>query len=69
MCVTSLLCGQWADLCPVYGFLCKQFSLYMKVYQGWALQPSSPTDPLNETGRQFASTAPIASKFCLGNTR
>ena len=69
MFVTSLLCGPWADLWPVYGFLCKRFSLYMKVYQGWALQPSSPTDPLNEKGRKFASTAPIASKFCLGNTR
>ena len=27
MCVTSLLCGQWADLWPVYGFLCKQYIL------------------------------------------
>ena len=38
MCVTSLLCGPRADLWPFYGFLCKRFSLYIKVYQGWALQ-------------------------------
>ena len=25
---TSLLCGPWADLWPLYGFLCKPFSLY-----------------------------------------
>ena len=32
MCVTSLLCGPWADLWPFYGFLCKRFSLYIKVF-------------------------------------
>ena len=32
MCVTSLLCGPRADLWPFYGFLCKLFSLYLKVY-------------------------------------
>ena len=32
MCVTSLLCGQRADLWPFYGFLSKRFSLYIKVY-------------------------------------
>ena len=31
MCVTSLLCSPWADLWPFYGFLCKRFSLYIKV--------------------------------------
>ena len=31
MCVTSLLCGPRADLWPFYGFLCKRFSLYIKV--------------------------------------
>ena len=35
-CVTSLLCGPRVDLWPFYGFLCKRFSLYIKVYQGWA---------------------------------
>ena len=30
MCVTSLLCGPWADLWPFYGLYCKQFSLYIK---------------------------------------
>ena len=33
-CVTSLLCGPRADLWPFYGFLCKRFSVYIKVYQG-----------------------------------
>ena len=32
MCVTSLLCGPRADVWPFYGFLCKRFSLYIKVY-------------------------------------
>ena len=31
-CVTSLLCGQWADLWPFYGLFCKLFSLYIKVF-------------------------------------
>ena len=31
MCVTSLLCGQWADLWPFYGLGCKRFSLCIKV--------------------------------------
>ena len=72
MCVTSLLCGPRADLGPFYGFLCKRIALYIKVrkvYQGWALQRSGPTDPPKENGRIFAPTAPIASKFRLGNTR
>ena len=30
--VTSLLCGPRADLWPFFGFLCKQLSLYIKVY-------------------------------------
>ena len=49
--------------CTVNGFL----SL-CKVYQGWGLQRSGPTDPPKENGRKFAPTAPIASKFRLGNT-
>ena len=69
MCVTSLLCSPWAALWPFNVFLCKRFCLYIKVYQGWALQRSGPTDPLKENGRKFAPTAPIASKFRLGNTR
>ena len=68
MCVTSLLRGPRADLWPFYGFLCKRFSLYIKVYQGWAFQRSGPTDPLKENGRKFIPTVPIASKFRLGNT-
>ena len=54
---------------PIYGFFCKQSSLYIKVYQGWALQQSGPTDPPKENGCKFAPTAPIAPKFRLGNTR
>ena len=69
MCVASLLCGPRADLRSFYGFLCKRFSLYIKVYQGWALQQSGSTDPPRESGRKLAPTAPIASKFRLGNTR
>ena len=69
MCVTSLLCGPRANLWPFYGFLCKRFSLYIKVYQGWTLQRSDPTDPPKENGRKFAPTAPIASKFRLGDAR
>ena len=32
MCVTSLLCGPWADLWPFNGLYCKRFSVYIKVY-------------------------------------
>ena len=53
----------------IYGFLCQRFSPYIKVYQGWALKRSGPTDPPKENGLKFAPTAPIASKFRLGNTR
>ena len=67
-CVTSLLCGPRADLWSFYGFLCKPFSLYIKVYQGWAFQLSGSTDPPKENGCKFPPTAPIASKFHLGNT-
>ena len=63
MCVTSLLCGPWADLWPFCGLYCKQFSLYLKFYQGWGLQRSGPTDSLKENGRKFAPTAPVASNF------
>ena len=31
MCVTSLLCGTRTDLWTFYGFLCKRFSLYIKL--------------------------------------
>ena len=49
-----------ADLWPIYGFLCKRFSLYVKVSLGWALQRSGSTDPLKENGCKFAF------KFRLG---
>ena len=69
MCVTSLLCGPWADLWPFNGQYCKRFSLYIKINQGWGIQRSGPTDPPKETAVKFAPTAPVASKFRLGNTR
>ena len=56
MCVTSLLCGQWADLWPFYGLYCKQFYSLYKVYQGWGLQRSGLTDPQKENGRKFTPT-------------
>ena len=41
MCVKSLLCGPRADLWPFYGFLCKRFSLYIKVnlFECYATMP------------------------------
>ena len=42
MCVTSLLCGPRVDLWPFYGFLCKRFSLYIKVYQGSVMLKRRP---------------------------
>ena len=50
--------------CTVHGVL----YLY-KVYQGWGLQRNAPTDLPKENGPKFAPTAPVASKFGLGNTR
>ena len=41
MCVKSLLCGPRADLWSFYGFLCKRFSLYIKVnlFECYATMP------------------------------
>ena len=69
MCVTSLLCGLWADLWPFYWLYCKRFSLQIKVYQGWGLHRSGPREPPRGNGRKFAPKAPVASKFPIGNTR
>ena len=44
--------------CTVNGFL----SIY------WGFQRSGLTDSPKENGRKFAPSAPIASKFRLGNT-
>ena len=59
---------------PIYGrfmgfYVINRFSLYIKVYQGWGLQQSCPTDPPKENGRNFAPTTAVASKFRLGNTQ
>ena len=67
-CVLRLSCAVHG---PIYGRFMgfsKRFSLYIKVYQGWALQQSGSTDPPKENGHKFAPTAPIASKFHQGNT-
>ena len=59
---------------PIYGrfmgFYVNGFLSYVfkKVYQGWALQQSDPTDPPKENGRKFTPTVPVTSKFRLGNT-
>ena len=46
------------------------FLFLYKVYEGWELKRSSPTDPPKENGHEFVPTAPIGSKFrLLGNTR
>ena len=46
------------------------FLFLYKVYEGWELKRSSPTDPPKENGHKFVPTAPIGSKFrLLGNTR
>ena len=39
VCVTSLLCGPRAELWPFYGFLCKRFSLYIKIYLDMERKP------------------------------
>ena len=67
MCVTSLPCGPRADSWPFYGFLCQRFSLYIKVYQGWALQRSGPTEPIsipekdNNGGKRLCPTPTVSN--------
>ena len=69
-CVLRLSCEvHGTDLWPFYRLYCKRFSLDVKVYQGWGLQRSGPTDPPKENGRKFAPSAPVSSKLRLGNTR
>ena len=67
-CVLRLSCAVHGLIYGRFMGFCNRFSLYIKVYQGWALQRSGLTDPPKENGRKFAPTAPIASKFHLGNT-
>ena len=50
-------------------YVCNGFLSLYKVYQGWGLKRSSPTDPPKQNGLKFVPTAPIGSKFRLGNTR
>ena len=50
-------------------YVCNGFLSIYKVYQGWELKRSSPTDPPKQNGHKFVPTAPIGSKFRLGNTR
>ena len=49
MCVTSLLCGPRADLWTFYGFLCKRFSLYIKVKKTHKTAINRPVDHTGET--------------------
>ena len=67
--VTPLLSGPWADLWPFMGCTVNGVLYLYKVYQGWGLQRNDPTDLPKENGPKFAPTAPVASKFGLGNTR
>ena len=59
----------WVVHAPFYGLYSKRSSLYIKVYQGWGLHRSGPTDPPKVNGRKFAPTASVASKSRLGNRR
>ena len=49
MCVTSLLCGPWADLWPFYGLYCKLFSLYINVYGYIERKPFTVVSTIHET--------------------
>ena len=74
MCVTSLPCGPRADSWPFYGFLCQRFSLYIKVYQGWALQRSGPTEPISipekdNNGSKRLCPTPSVSNLSLRRCR
>ena len=44
-------------------YVCNGFLSLYKVYQGWGLKRSSPTDPSKENGHKFFPTAPIGSKL------
>ena len=44
-------------------YVCNGFLSLYKVYQGWGLKRSSPTDPSKENGHKFVPTAPIGSKL------
>ena len=69
MCYVSLVWSMGRFMAFLHGLYCKRVSLYIKFYPGWGLQRSGPTDPPKENGRKFAPTAPVASKFYLGNRR
>ena len=51
MCYVSPVWSTGQDLWPFYGFLRKRFSLYIKLYQGWARQWSGSTDPPKDVKR------------------
>ena len=48
-CVTSLLCGPWADLWPFYGLYCKRFSLYIKGYSYIERKPFTVVSIIHKT--------------------
>ena len=40
MCVTSLLCGPWADLWPFYRLWCNRFALYISHFTSYRENPA-----------------------------
>ena len=61
----------WVLHGPIYGLFmgCTVNGFLSTVSLLVVLQGSGPTDPSTENGRKFATTAPVASKFRLGNRR
>ena len=59
MCVTSLLCGPPANLWPFYGFLCKRFSLYIKLSTDIEKNPGPSVE--------VDATKTIHASYCQGN--
>ena len=60
MCVTSILSGPRADLWPFYGFLCKQFSLYIKITNGKGNYRVLPRRNLEAIGAVGANLRPFS---------
>ena len=61
MCVTSLLCGPRANLWPFYGFLCKRFSLYIKLRN----KPQNVLNISRDTSNVASDTLSTQKKNCV----
>ena len=62
MCVSSFLCGPRTDLWPFYEFLWKQFSFYVKVYNGSKrLSPTPSVSNLSLRPCRYLSTVTRSS--------